>query len=61
MGLADVFCNLQDFAPMLPRHVHEPGRPIAQVAQDVAQQLGLSLDCSVCAGTTGQLSALGHI
>jgi D-ribulokinase len=44
------------YFPMLPQ-ILAPGQPIATLLPAVAQQLGLSVDCLVCAGTTDSIAA----
>jgi sugar (pentulose or hexulose) kinase len=44
------------FFPLLPQ-ILTPGQPIATLLPDVSQQLGLSADCLVCAGTTDSIAA----
>ena len=49
------FPCVQPFAGLLPSEVHAPGAPVAPVTAQVADRAGLSEDCLVCAGTTGEL------
>ena len=45
-----------DILPLLPK-VLPPGTPIAPVLPEIAAQLGLSVECQVCAGTTDSIAA----
>jgi D-ribulokinase len=44
------------YRPLLPQVV-PPGTPIGTVMPQVAQELGLGSDCTICAGTTDSIAA----
>ena len=54
----DCLPTLQDFGAVLPPKVVAPGTPIGNVTPEAAQEFGLSSDCLVVAGTTGELASL---
>ncbi|MGB3405432.1 MAG: FGGY-family carbohydrate kinase [Microcoleaceae cyanobacterium] len=49
--------NNSDFLPLKLPQVVAPGSPIATVIPDIANRLGLSPSCLICAGTTDSIAA----
>ena len=46
---------------MLPQHVLEPGSVVGPITSAVAERTGLSPDCVICAGTTGELQLAAEV
>lgn len=42
---------------ILPQHVHAPGSPVGVIDKTSAEELGISPECIVCAGTTDSIAA----